>query len=110
MLRAFVIFNQIGFPMFTYVKKNGNEIHPSALLDKADDMANKVSLSREELVTNDDSFWYYVALLPRKAKVVAIYDNEKESFTTEMLKDVATRISEGDQNAIKDLIGPGAQF
>ncbi len=109
MLRAFVIFNQIGFPMFTYVKKNG-DIHPSALLDKADDMASKVSLSKEEFLSEDEEFSYYVALLPRKAKVVAILDHNTQSVTPEMLKEVAIRISEGDQNAIKDLIGPSGRF
>ena len=109
MLRAFVIFNQIGFPMFTYIKKNGS-IHPSALLDKADDMATKVSLSRQEFFTEDDEFYYYVALLPRKTKVVAIMDRDSSSVSTEVLKEVATKISEGDQNAIKDLIGPDGQF
>ena len=104
MLRAFVIFNQIGFPMFTYVNKNGINLHPSELLDRAEDYASKVSLSNTEFMDQDEKFIYVVALLPKKAKLVVIQDKNETAFEKQRLIEVATKIWQGDQAAIKDLI------
>ncbi len=106
MLRAIVIFNQIGFPIFTYVEKKKSDIHPAELLDLAEDLISNVSLSDTQKSTNE-KYYFIVSSLPKRMKLVAIFDIEdKDKIDQEKIKQTGERIVKGDQEAIKELLLP----
>ena len=107
MLRAIVIFNQIGFPIFTYVDKENTDIHPAELLDLAEDLVSNVTLSTEEKNETNDKYYFIVSNLAKRMKLVAIFDKEDEiGINKEKIKQIANRIVNGDQSAIKELLLP----
>ena len=106
MIVAYVIFNPLGFPMITHVNPERNKhLHMAELLDRVEDMSRNVSQSVREYYGSDDEFLYYVALLPKQAKLVVMTtDDTNIREEAPRYLNIAKRAIEGNKDAIKELL------